>query len=119
MVEKSKSRGQRGERKWPTGVVSKGLVSVHLVPVRQQTAERVATQEGGHRQVQIRTSDDRHTRGRGMPGTRPLVAAMADRVERVKRGPRGTGEKETERRTRRARSGKKNRERRKRRKLIC
>ena len=73
---------------------SKSIVSLHLVPVRQRTTEREATQDrqGRYRQMQVRRSDDGHTRGGGVPRTRPVVAAEG-RVGKMEKGPRGTGKK--------------------------
>ena len=64
-------------------MVSKGIVSVYLVPVRQMTTQCMATQDrqGEHGQVQVRRGDDRHTRGRRVPGTRPVAAQRSELKE--------------------------------------
>ena len=76
------------------GLVPKGPVRLHMVPNEQRTTERVAVQnrQSKNRRVQMRSSDDGHTRRGGVPRT-SSVAPTEGGMEGVEGGPRGTGGK--------------------------
>ena len=92
MGEKNESGGERGGRKRPTG----------MVPVGERAAKHVAVQnrQGGHRQMPMWSSNDRHTCCERVPKWRPRkkewagwreALGMGKKKERERGGGGGGG----------------------------